>query len=310
MKNHYQIIVIGGGPGGYTAALYAARAGLSTLIIEKMAAGGQMTETTQIDNYPGFEEGIDGFTLGMKMQAAAERFGAETLYADVTEVSLRDHPKKILTAEGEFLADAVIIATGAGHRHLGIAREEDLVGKGVAYCAACDGMFYRDREVAVIGGGNSAVADALLLSRVAKQVHLIHRRDSLRATKVYHKALAESENIRFHWNSAVTALHGEEALTGIALQDLQTGEEQDLPLEGVFISIGRDPATSLFRGQLALDERGYILAGESTETSLEGVFAVGDVRTKEVRQIVTAAADGAVAVHYAEAFLASRPSAG
>lgn len=305
MKNHYQIIVIGGGPGGYTAALYAARAGLSTLIIEKMAAGGQMTETTQIDNYPGFDEGIDGFTLGMKMQSGAERFGAETLYAEVLEVSLKEQPKRIVTPEGEFLADAVIIATGAGHRYLGVSGEEKLVGRGVAYCAACDGMFYRGREVAVIGGGNSAVADALLLSRVAKKVHLIHRRDSLRATRVYHKALEEAENLQFHWNSAVTGFLGEDALTGITVQDLQTGEERELALDGVFVSIGRNPATALFREQLPLDDSGYIIADESTRTAIPGVFAVGDVRTKALRQIITAAADGAVAVHYAEEFIAA-----
>ena len=304
MENRYDVIVIGGGPGGYTAALYTARSGFSTLVIERLAPGGQMTETTQIDNYPGFEEGIDGFTLGMKMQAGAERFGAQTLYAEVLSVSLEGKEKQIHTTEGTFHAGAVIIATGAGHRHLGLPGEEDLVGKGVAYCAACDGMFYRGREVAVVGGGNSAVADALLLSRVAKKVHLIHRRDTLRATRVYWSALEQAENLRFHWNSAVEALQAEDVLTGISLRDLQTGEVSDLALDGLFVSIGRKPATDLFRGQLALDEAGYILADESTATSIPGVFAVGDVRTKAVRQIITAAADGAVAAHGAEEYLA------
>ena len=304
MEKQYDVIVIGGGPGGYTAALYTARAGLSTLIIEKLAAGGQMTETTQIDNYPGFDEGIDGFSLGMKMQSGAERFGAETLYAEVLSVRLEGREKRIETSDGNFLASSVIIATGAGHRHLGVEREEELIGKGIAYCAACDGMFFRGKEVAVVGGGNSAVADALLLSRVAKKVHLIHRRDSLRATRVYHKALQEAENVEFHWNSAVTQLLGENLLSGVILQDVQTGAEQVLSLDGLFISVGRNPATALFRDQLQLDSSGYIVADESTRTNIPGVFAVGDVRTKAVRQIVTAAADGAVAAHYAEAYLA------
>lgn len=305
MEQKFDVIVIGGGPGGYTAALYTARAGLSTLVIEKMAAGGQMTETTQIDNYPGFDEGIDGYSLGMKMQNGAERFGAKTLYAEVLSVQLKGNEKQVETSEGTFRARAVILATGAGHRHLGLSGEEALIGRGVAYCAACDGMFYRDKTVAVVGGGNSAAADALLLSRIAKKVILIHRRDTLRATKIYHEPLMQAENVEFRWNSAVTQLHEEDALTGITISNLQTGLPEHIQLDGLFISIGRNPATELFREQLALDESGYILAGESTETSIPGVFAVGDVRTKAVRQIVTAAADGAVAAHYAEEYLAS-----
>lgn len=300
----YDVIVIGGGPGGYTAALYTARAGLSTLVIEKLAAGGQMTETTQIDNYPGFDEGIDGFSLGMKMQSGAQRFGAETLYAEVLSVRLEGREKRIETSDGDFLASSVIIATGAGHRHLGLDREEEMIGKGVAYCAACDGMFFRGREVAVVGGGNSAAADALLLSRMAKKVHLIHRRDTLRATRIYHKSLQEAENVEFHFNSAVDRLLGEDMVSGILLRDLVSGSVEEIPLDGLFISVGRNPATALFRGQLELDGGGYIVADESTRTSLDGVFAVGDVRTKAVRQIVTAAADGAVAAHYAEEYLA------
>lgn len=300
----YDVIVIGGGPGGYTAALYTARAGLSTLVIEKLAAGGQMTETTQIDNYPGFDEGIDGFSLGMKMQSGAHRFGAETLYAEVLSVQLRGREKRIETSDGDYLASAVIIATGAGHRHLGLDREEEMIGRGVAYCAACDGMFFRGKEVAVVGGGNSAVADALLLSRVAKKVHLIHRRDTLRATRIYHKSLQEAENVEFHFNSAVDRLLGEDMVSGILLRDLFSGSLEEIPLDGLFISVGRNPATALFQGQLELDGSGYIVADESTRTSLAGVFAVGDVRTKAVRQIVTAAADGAVAAHYAEEYLA------
>ena len=303
MKNLYDVIIIGGGPAGYTAALYTVRSGFSTLVIEKMAAGGQMNETIQIDNFPGFDEGIDGFSLGMKMQSGAQRFGAETKYAQVLSVQLHSDVKTVETDDGIYMAKAVIIATGAGHKHLGLAREQELVGRGVGYCASCDGMFYRGKTVAVVGGGNSAAADALVLSRIAKKVHVIPRRDSLRATKVYHEPLMRAENVQFHWNSEVSQLIADEKLSGAVLKDVHSGAESMLELDGLFISIGRDPATKLFAGQLELDEQGYIVAGESTETNVPGVFAVGDVRTKAVRQIVTAAADGAVAAHYVEEYL-------
>ena len=303
MKNEFDVIIIGGGPAGYTAAMYTVRSGFSTLVIERMAVGGQMNETVQIDNYPGFDEGIDGFSLGMKMQNGAQRFGAETLYGEVKSVELAGRIKKVETDDGVYTAKAVIIATGAGHKHLGVDHESELVGRGVGYCASCDGMFYRGKTVAVVGGGNSAAADALVLSRIAKKVHLIHRRDVLRATKVYHEPLMRAENVQFHWNSAVDELKFDDRLTGVVLKDVRSGEEKELELDGLFISIGRKPATELFRGQLELDAGGYIVAGESTETNLPGVYAVGDVRTKAVRQIVTAASDGAVAAHYVEEYL-------
>lgn len=299
----YDIIIIGGGPAGYTAALYTARAGLSTLVIEKLYAGGQMTETMHIDNYPGYSEGIDGITLGMQMQAGAERFGAKTRNEEVLSVELTGKEKIVATSGGEYRAKAVIIATGASHRPLGVDKEKELTGKGVAYCAACDGMFYKGKTVAVVGGGNSAVADALLLSRIAKKVYLIHRRDAFRATKIYGEPLEQAENIEILRNTVVTQLLHEDKLTGVALQNVQTGEKTLLEMDGLFISVGRSPATELFTGQLELDEGGYIVADESTRTNLPGVFAVGDVRTKAVRQIITAAGDGAVAAWYAEEYL-------
>ena len=303
MGNAYDVIVIGGGPAGYSAALYTTRAGFSTLVVEKLFAGGQMTETNKIENYPGLSDGVDGFTLGLQMQQGAERFGAKTVSAEVLSVELMGKEKKISTTGGDFTASAVIIATGAGHKHLGVANEDKLAGKGVAYCATCDGMFYRGKTVGVVGGGNSAAADAMVLSRLAQKVYLIHRRDQLRATKVYHEPLQDAENIEFLWNNRVEELLFDEKLTGVKLHNVLTGEQTVVELDGLFVSVGRSPATELFAGQLELDAAGYIVADETTCTNIPGVFAVGDVRTKAVRQIVTAAADGAVAAHFAENYL-------
>lgn len=302
----HDMVVIGGGPGGYTAALYAARSGLDTVVLEKLSAGGQMALTHQIDNYPGYEEGVDGFTLGEKMRAQAERFGAKTEITEVLSVDLGAEPKAIKTSAGTHYAKTVVIATGANPRELGIDGERELIGRGVHYCAACDGMFYKGKTVVVVGGGNSAAADAAILSRIAGKVIIVHRRDTLRATKVYHKPLEEAENIEFRWNSVVTALLHGDKVTGVRLKDVITGEETEIACDGVFVSVGRKPATGLLEGQIALDAGGYIIAGESTLTDVPGVFAVGDVRAKALRQVVTAVADGAVAVHHAEEYLAQR----
>ena len=263
-----------------------------------------MALTHQIDNYPGFEEGIDGFTLAEKMQAQAERFGAQSEYAEVHSVDLNANPKIIETSEGTFYGKTVVFATGAGPRELGAPKEKELVGRGVAYCAACDGMFYKGKTVVVVGGGNSAAADALLLSRIAKKVIIVHRRDTLRATKIYHEPLMKAENVEFQWNSVVEELLHEKKVTGVRLKNVQTGEVTEVAADGVFISVGRKPATELVAGQLELDRSGYVVAGETTETNIPGVYAVGDVRTKLLRQVVTAVADGAMAVHMAEEFLA------
>lgn len=300
----YDMVIIGGGPGGYTTALYAARAGLDALVLEQLSAGGQMALTHQIENYPGFPEGIGGFELGQLMHRQAERFGAQSRSAHVSRIDLQANPKIIESSEGIFLARTVVLATGATPRKLGLPHEEELLGRGVAYCAACDGMFYKGKTVAVVGGGNSAAADALLLSRIAKKVILIHRRDTLRAERISREPLMQADNVEFRWNSTVSEFLYDELLTGLRLQDVRTGEESTLNCEGVFISIGRQPASALAEGQLTLD-KGYVVAGESTETSIPGVYAVGDVRTKPVRQVVTAVADGATAVHMAEAYLAS-----
>lgn len=300
----YDVVVVGGGPAGYSAALYAARAGLSTLVLEKLSAGGQIALTEQIDNYPGFDEGIGGFELGERMKKGAERFGVKSRIAEVTSMRLADKVKKIETSEGIIHAGTVVLAMGASPRELGLPNESALVGKGVNYCAACDGMFFKDKIVAVIGGGNSAVADALHLSRIAKEVILIHRRDTLRAEKVYNDPLLKAENVEFIWDSAVTELIAGEKLTGLRLKNLKTNKESTLDIDGVFVSIGRKPATEVLADQITLDNAGYIVADETTLTNIPGVFAAGDIRTKALRQVVTAVADGAVAVHYAQEYIA------
>ncbi len=305
MQHIYDTIIIGGGPAGYAAALYTSRAGLDTLVIERMSVGGQMALTDVIDNYPGFDEGIDGITLGMKMQAGAQRFGVKTVYDSVAEAHLTDSPKRLVTAySGELLSRTVIIATGADPRKIGVEGEEALTGRGVHYCAHCDGRFYRGKTVAVVGGGNSAVSDALYLSHLAEKVYLIHRRDTLRATKIYHEPLMRAENVEFVWNATVAGLEADQRLTGVTLKDTKDGSERALSIDGLFVSIGRRPVTELFAGQIELDKNGYIVADESTKTGIDGVFVAGDVRTKALRQVVTAAADGAVAAHFAEEYLA------
>ena len=300
----YDMVILGGGPGGYTAALYAARAGLEALVLERLSAGGQMALTHQIDNYPGFEEGVDGFTLGNKMKRQEERFGAVSRSAEVLSAELSGTTKVVHTDSGEFYARTVVLATGANPKELGLAAERELIGRGVGYCAACDGMFYKGKTVVVVGGGNTAAADALLLSRVAEKVYLVHRRDALRATKIYHRQLEAAENVELCWMNTVTELLHDGRITGVRLKNEKTGEMRQIACDGVFISIGRKPATEFLAGKLELDANGYVVAGEDTRTSVPGVFAVGDLRTKPLRQVVTAVADGAAAVTAAEEYLA------
>ena len=307
MEKVYDIIVLGGGPAGYTAALYAAREGLDTLVLERMSAGGQMTLTDVIENYPGFDEGVDGFTLGMKMQAGAERFGAKTEYAEVGSVELAGEVKKISTSSGDFFARAVIIAMGANPRQLGIEGEDALVGRGLHYCAHCDGRFYKGKTAIVVGGGNSAVSDALYLSHLAQKVIVVHRRNSLRAARIYHEPLMRAENVEIIWDSAIEDYITDNGrICGARVKDLKSGEARDVLCDGVFVSIGRKPATDIFGGQLELDSHGYIVADENPSTSIDGVFAAGAIRTKELRQVVTAVSDGATAAHFAEQYLAVR----
>ena len=303
LEKIFDTVIIGGGPGGYTAALYAARAGLDTVVLEKMSPGGQMALTDTIDNYPGFEEGVDGFTLGMKMQQSAGRFGAKTEYAEVLSAELTQDVKTVITGSGEFKAKTVIIASGANPRELGLPNEKQLVGKGVHYCAHCDGRFYKGKTVVVVGGGNTAVSDALYLSRIAEKVILVHRRDTLRATKIYREPLLKTENVTFCRDSTVSEILADESVSAVKLKNVKTGEETVVPCDAVFVSIGRKPATGFLADKLTLDENGYIPADETTRTEIPGVFAAGDVRTKALRQVVTAVSDGANAAYFAEEYL-------
>lgn len=303
MEKIFDTVIIGGGPAGYTAALYAARAGLDTVVLEKMSPGGQMALTDTIDNYPGFEEGVDGFTLGMKMQQSAGRFGAKTEYAEVLSAELTQDVKTVITGSGEFKAKTVIIASGANPRELGLPNEKQLVGKGVHYCAHCDGRFYKGKTVVVVGGGNTAVSDALYLSRIAEKVILVHRRDTLRATKIYREPLLKTENVTFCRDSTVSEILAEESVSAVKLKNVKTGEETVVACEAVFVSVGRKPATGFLSDKLTLDENGYIPADETTRTEIPGVFAAGDVRTKALRQVVTAVSDGANAAYFAEEYL-------
>lgn len=305
MNSVLDVLIVGGGPAGYTAALYAARAGLDTAVVEQLSPGGQMGLTDIIDNYPGFDEGIDGFTLGMKMQQGAERFGAKTVYDQVIGVDFSLRPFLVKTAGSTMQAKTVIIATGVNPRELGLPNEQALVGQGVHYCAHCDGRFYKDKTVMVVGGGNSAVSDALYLSRLAKKVYLVHRRDSLRATKIYHDPLMQAENVEFLWDSAVSEILADGRVVGANVTNLKTGQVQKIDCQGIFVSIGRKPAVDFLDGSIKTDESGYIIAGEDTKTNIPGVFAAGDIRTKQLRQVITAAGDGAVAAHEAELYLST-----
>ena len=302
-NNCLDVVVIGGGPGGYCAALYAARANLSTMVIEKFAPGGQMATTEIVENYPGFVDGINGFELGMQMKKGAERFGVKTKLAEVKNVELEGNPKLVHTAKETFEAKTIILALGAFPRELGLENEAMLRGRGVSYCATCDGMFYRDKSVVIVGGGNTAVADAIFLAKICKKVYLVHRRDELRASKTYMESLEKTENIEFLWSSEVTEIMADEFVTGGKVKSKKDDSIRVISCDGVFVAIGNVPNTDLIRGQVELDEAGYVPADETTQTNIPGVFAVGDMRNKPLRQIVTAVADGAVASKYAEEYI-------
>ena len=302
MQEIYDVIIIGGGPAGYTAGLYGVRAGLKVLLIEKVYAGGQIALSHQVDNYPGFEDGIDGFTLAQNMKNQAEKFGLISKFDEVVSVELLSKTKKVKTLNEEFLSNTVIIATGANPKELGLESEQAFTGKGVHYCASCDGMFYRGKNVVIVGGGDTALSESILLSRIAKTVTIIHRRSEFRGSKVYEDTISKTENITVLYDSKVEKLLGEDKLSRIIVKNVKTNELKQLDCDAVFVCIGRKPTTELFKDQISLNDGGYIIAGEDTKTNIDGVFAVGDVRTKALRQVVTAVSDGATAIHYVEEF--------
>ncbi|MFJ8475096.1 thioredoxin-disulfide reductase [Kitasatospora sp. NPDC094011] len=308
MSDVRNVIIIGSGPAGYTAALYTARASLKPLVFEgAVTAGGALMNTTEVENFPGFRDGIMGPELMDSMRAQAERFGAELIPDDIVSVDLGGDIKTVTDSEGNVhQARAVIVTTGSQHRKLGLPNEDKLSGRGVSWCATCDGFFFRDQDIAVVGGGDTALEEATFLSRFAKSVTIIHRRDSLRASKAMQERAFADPKIRFEWDSAVEAIHGDPKLTGVTLRDTTTGETRELAVTGLFIAIGHDPRTDLFKGQLELDAEGYLkVESPSTRTNIEGVFGAGDVVDHTYRQAITASGTGCSAALDAERFLAA-----
>jgi len=304
------VIIIGSGPAGYTAALYAARAELKPLVFEgSVTAGGALMRTTDVENFPGFPDGVLGPDLMDAMRKQAERFGAELVADDVTEVDLATEPKRVTVGGDVYLARTVIIATGSSYRELGIEGEQQLSGHGVSWCATCDGFFFRDKDIAVVGGGDSAMEEATFLTRFARSVTVVHRRDALRASKIMQERAFANPKISFRWNSEVAGVIGDGKVSGLRLRDTVTGEESTLPVSGVFVAIGHEPRSELFTGQLATDAGGYLLVEQpSTRTAIPGVFACGDVVDHIYRQAVTAAGTGCAAALDAERYLASHES--
>jgi thioredoxin reductase (NADPH) len=306
MATVYDVIIIGSGPSGYTAAIYAARANLSVMMFQGYSVGGQLMLTSDVENYPGFEEGILGPPMMEKFEAQARRFGTEMIPEDVLDIDFSQRPFRLTTDSGEYQARTIIIATGASAKWLGLPSEERLQGRGVSACATCDGFFFKNKEVAVVGGGDTALEEALFLTRYASHVTIIHRRDTLRASKIMQNRAFKNPKISFIWDTEVTEVLGESAVTGLRLRNLRTDEEQVMPVEGLFLAIGHQPNTSLFQGKIDMDKAGYIVPVEHTMTNIPGVFAAGDVTDHRYRQAVTAAGDGCRAAIDLERWLESQ----
>jgi len=302
-KKNYDVIIVGGGPGGLTAGLYASRARLGTLLIESALFGGQMTTTELVENYPGFPEGVTGDELSRLMEEQAKKFGMETVTQEVVKVSLEGDAKVVQTYESTYRCEALIISTGTEYRKLGVPGEKEFAGKGVSYCATCDGAFFRDSQIVVVGGGDSALTEALFLTKFAKELTIIHRRDALRGTKIYQERALANPKIKFLWNSIVQEIKGDSMVRSIIVKNVKTGEINELKTEGAFLFVGLVPRTQFLKGVVQMDEGGYILTNEHCETSAKGIYAVGDCRKKLLRQIATAVGDGATAAFAAEKFL-------
>ena len=301
------VIIIGSGPAGYTAALYAARADLEPLVFEGSQYGGALMTTTEVENFPGFPEAVMGPELMENMRAQAEKFGADIRSEDVTEVELTGDIKIVRTHDEEFRAEAVIVATGSKYRYLGLVNEERLLGHGVSACATCDGFFFRDQDIAVVGGGDTALEEATFLTRYAKSVTVVHRRDELRASKIMQDRAFANPKIKFIWDTIVTDVLGDETVSAVRVQNVRTGEESDLDVTGMFVAIGHEPRSDLVRGQLHADDAGYLLVDTpSTRTNLPGVFAAGDVRGGSVKRVASAVGEGSIAAHFVSEHLGSR----
>ena len=291
----YDVVIVGAGPAGYTAGIYCSRAGYKTAIISGILPGGQLVNTTEVENYPGFKDGIMGPDLMADMREQTKRMGAKIIDDEAVNVDFRRKPLKVLTASEEYEGRAVIIATGASPRKLGLESEKEFSGRGVSYCATCDGPFFRGQEMVVVGGGDSAMEEALFLTKFASTVHIVHRRDRLRASRIMHERALDNEKIRFHLNSVVTRISGEQKVGSVSLKDTKTGQESRMDAGGVFVAVGHVPNTALFAGQVELDQDGYVVVKERSQTSAEGVFAAGDVHDRRYRQAVTAAGYGCMA---------------
>ena len=299
----YDVIIIGGGPAGMTAGLYASRARLRTLLIENGLFGGQMTTTELIENYPGFPQGVSGEELSRLMEKQAKRFGMEAISDEVTEVSLEKDLKRVKTYEGEFFCRALIICTGTEYRKLGVPGEEKFKGRGISYCATCDGAFFRDSRIIVVGGVDSALTEALFLTKFVSELTIIHRRDALRATKIYQERVLSNPKIKFLWNSVVQEIKGDSVVRSVVVKNVKSGEVKEVETEGAFLFIGLTPRTQFLKELVQMDESGYIVTNENYETSIKGIFTAGDCRKKLLRQISTSVGDGATAAFAAEKYL-------
>lgn len=305
-SREYEVIIIGGGPAGLTAGIYTSRAGLRTLLIETALPGGQMTTTEMIENYPGFPQGITGDELGRLMEEQAKRFGLNLINQEVLEVRLEGEKKIVRTYESEYISKTLIISSGTEYRRLGIPGEETFIGKGVSFCATCDGAFFKDSRIVVVGGGDSALTEAIFLTKFAKEVTIIHRRDALRATKIYQDRALANPKIKFLWNSVVREVKGDKMVQSIVVKNVKNGELKEFETEGVFLFVGLSPRTQFLKNIVEMDKEGYILTNGNGETSVRGIFAAGDCRKKLLRQISTAVGDGATAAFAAEKFLESK----